>query len=747
MHFLEGALLMWSIQIKASIGTTPGNHKGLSPPSAPAATAAAAPSGGVPAPPHPSHITSPGELFRFWEEKASNLALLWCQLESPRVKKILYSLDKARSGYIPAFRGLIKDLAAIKTQCARRVLEHSIIKEAYIELHATDELQVVRGLLRPLFHGLMLLWVHGASGMSEEIENIVLPVRSICNELIRHGMRALGTNIDLFGADYSHEDAISSINSVIALGLETQIHYMEAKQKAAKANRVKSWKVPMQAMFERLDAFIERCGEVKEVLKIASQVSSLGGLEIGGRHGDSIAKSVHDALSAFELALSRLQSVNYGIFDIDSHQFHDDSKAFWAITTDVMRRIATLIRQSLGDCHTDESRFKLLESFGSVMSVSTVRDELEQHLIALLIDFEAELVRVGRIFYLGKDSPPLYLNMPPVAGALSWTHGLGERVRIPLYKYRGLGPIVTESEEMATVERGYRELVGGFKSFNLAKREAWEKEVGISVISKLDEPLLGRDSSRSGGHDVSQGELLFQPIYKHKGHHKRTLFVNFDGDLVLLLREVKYLMLLGLPVPEVAMGIYTQADKFRTWTGSLDLMTAKYNWVLASVLEVEAPLIADLLDKVDALVEVGIKKLTWNSPGIGEFIATTMGLVGEMAACLGMMKDNVAKIELVLGRWISTPMYHREDLLKLSLLEDLREDHSSMMEERASSMGDDSGIVIDILATTSKGITEMGRKQTAWQRYVSYVSGIVVASLSLAIQAIIAHMSIYGNNH
>ena len=40
-------------------------------------------------------------------------------------------------------------------------------------------------------------------------------------------------------------------------------------------------------------------------------------------------------------------------------------------------------------------------------------------------------------FYLERDGPPLYDNMPPVAGSIYWVRGLIERVSAPMAKFRG----------------------------------------------------------------------------------------------------------------------------------------------------------------------------------------------------------------------------------------------------------------------------------------------------------------------
>ena len=174
-------------------------------------------------------------------------------------------------------------------------------------------------------------------------------------------------------------------------------------------------------------------------------------MEIGGNLGPALTERVQDAVQSFNEVLDQFKAAKYGLFDIEADQFEADHKKFWQQTTDLEHRVATLIRQALDDCHTDEAAFKLLDSFESVLTRSIVQAELEPRLIQLLNDYAKELQRVQKTFRLEAHSPPIYNNMPPIAGALNWTCGIMSRVSIPLQHFKNLGPVITEADEMANV--------------------------------------------------------------------------------------------------------------------------------------------------------------------------------------------------------------------------------------------------------------------------------------------------------
>lgn len=66
-----------------------------------------------------------------------------------------------------------------------------------------------------------------------------------------------------------------------------------------------------------------------------------------------------------------------------------------------------------------------------------------------------------------------------------------------------------------------------------------------------------------------------------------------------LLREVKYLLILDIRVPERASKLYEKVNVYRSQTGNLDLIVNMYNDILSILLPVEKPLLADRIDRIN----------------------------------------------------------------------------------------------------------------------------------------------------
>jgi dynein heavy chain, axonemal len=98
------------------------------------------------------------------------------------------------------------------------------------------------------------------------------------------------------------------------------------------------------------------------------------------------------------------------------------------------------------------------------------------------------------------------------------------------------------------------------------------------------------------------------------------LAVNFDPELVNMLRETKYFIQLGIAVPQEADGVYKRSKTFRRHIGALDLVVAVWNRIQQTMLPVELPLVKLQVDELYARLADGFKSLDWNSASIDKFI-------------------------------------------------------------------------------------------------------------------------------
>jgi dynein heavy chain len=118
------------------------------------------------------------------------------------------------------------------------------------------------------------------------------------------------------------------------------------------------------------------------------------------------------------------------------------------------------------------------------------------------------------------EKNPIYRNLPPVSGTLTWTKGLKERIKTTYEKLTGFSKAITDREEFKDAEKLYHSLNKNIEEYERMKVTEWESEVEGYALEKLKLNILVRD----------EDDLLK---------------VNFDSDLVKMLREIKYFYLLN----------------------------------------------------------------------------------------------------------------------------------------------------------------------------------------------------------
>jgi dynein heavy chain len=163
--------------------------------------------------------------------------------------------------------------------------------------------------------------------------------------------------------DNEEKEACTKLQTVIDICVKFKDIYFEYK---AKANG--GWKLTINALFVRLDSFLERCHDILHLTNTIVQFKTLERVDIGGTKGKSLSESVKQIWDEFKEAVEEFKDVPYDIMDIQQKEFDEDFYKFRSKIKELERRLATVITQGFDDCDTIHGRFKLLESFEGLLT-------------------------------------------------------------------------------------------------------------------------------------------------------------------------------------------------------------------------------------------------------------------------------------------------------------------------------------------------------------------------------------------
>jgi dynein heavy chain len=561
-------------------------------------------------------------------------------------------------------------------------------------------------------HTILLIWTY--SQHYNTPSRLVVLIREICNAIINRCRHYIDGE-KIFGFVKNDEPHEAHEKLILALDVCSKFKdaYFEYKAKAKN-----QWKITTNALFVRLDSFSERCQDIKHLTNSIIQFTKLQKIDIGNTKGKTLSATVLQIYDEFRKAVDEFTTVQYDIMDIEKRQFDDDFYKFRQRIKELERRLASILTQGFDDCDTIIGKFKLLDSFEGLLNRPNIQDELEKKHITLLELYKQDLKTVAAIFMEGKalvdkidERAPISNNLPPIAGALNWTSGLLERIKEPMDKLTLLSQSIQDREEYKDVQKLYASLCKNLREYNDLKIKQWEQGVEDHTEDQLNKFLLYREAT---------------PLAE-----EGFVRVNFDPVLVRLLREVKYLLLLDIEVPERASLLYKKVDIYRTQTGNLEIIVNMYNEILATLLPVEKPLLAERIERMNKALWPGIGELKWNSQNIDPFINSAMTIVSDVDELVKKMKDNVKKMQEMMSRW-EKPLFDRK--MKPLYPEDLEQTHQSLVMPRLEDIRNHGKEIHKLMKDTAENI-KPDKKSPTWHAYVDYVNGLVIEGITTGINA------------
>jgi dynein heavy chain len=390
VHVLEGCLVTWTRQIKVVLKQDPEQllKRGQ----------------------HPGPISE----IQFWRQQSTDLNAIFRQLQSEQVRAVLQHLDQAKSTYNMPFAKLCKEVFGARAE-ANDNLRYLRPLESWFERLEQASLDTLTDLFRPITHMLLLVWNN--SRFYNTPNRLVVMVREICNELIKHAVKYInGEAIFTFIEDEEAHRARDMIKTILQVCGQFKHTYFDYKAKANLECPTNPWRIQNNALFVRLDAFLERCHDILDLTETVVQFSKLGKLEVGGTKGKTLSTSVQQIYADFEGAINAFRSVGYDIMDLEVKRFDDDFYEFRVTSKELERRLASVLNQGFEDATTIGGKFKLLDSFEGLLERPIIADELEKKQMSLISAYSEDLHSMQKLFLEKRESPPIPSNMPPTAG-------------------------------------------------------------------------------------------------------------------------------------------------------------------------------------------------------------------------------------------------------------------------------------------------------------------------------------------
>ncbi|XP_007433956.1 dynein heavy chain 9, axonemal, partial [Python bivittatus] len=641
--------------------------------------------------------------LEFWKNRYEDLQYIYGQLKARRILTMLELLDKVQSTYFPAFKSIFSDVEAALIE-AQDINMYLKPLQRPLEEIENVEFNEVKPLLNHMLHIVCLIW--GTSKYYCAPARIIVLLQEICSLLIQQAKNYLSPEDLLKG---EAEESLSKVQKAFNVFDYFKQTFEERRENLSNyfqpGQEVKEWDFPSIMVFAQLNNFLERLHMVYDLLMTVLDIEKLEKLEFSGIKGKSLSQQVLSMHEEFQEMYKVFSDRTYDCLDVANMEFEDDVYDFKNKMEDMDRRLGTLFGQAFDDAASVEHVFKLIDIFGSLLERPMIAVDAYDKYNFLIKMFERDLDD-AKLIYLKRIEEeteigysPVHKNMPLVAGGDRWAQELKYRIQIPFSNFRHLSHCSLDSVEGKRMVQKYEDLIQLLERYQEKLYEEWFQTVSVKAQYNLNQPLIQRDSK------------------------SKLITVNFDPQLVSVLREVSYLGEDRIGnIPETAAEIYASRESFRQLVANLDLMVTWYNKILCTVLEVEYPLIQSQLHAIDIQLKEAEETLNWKTKGLWDCISHMVNSVRNLEQTIQKTKDNTEEIQNIMKSWVF-PVFERKDGKKESLLY-LDNQHERL--DKHYQLITDSGHKIHFLIKENLRLFEADPSSDVWKAYLEHIDEIIL---------------------
>ncbi|CAI2736889.1 unnamed protein product, partial [Dicrocoelium dendriticum] len=700
---------------------------------------------------------TPSAEIDFWEAQVANLENIFDQLNAPKARQLAQILEGADSNYFTPFKEMFKSVVVALRE-AQDIHVHLTSLRPYIQELEQAEFDQIPRQIQPIFHLLCLIWANSKS--MRKPGRIVIILQELCN-LIIDQCRTYLDPVEILKADA--EEAIAKVEETLRTLQIFKHTYDEYRSKLAdyfrnvkdergKAVQPVLWEFKTELAFGRFDAFTERVKEIQHLMATYLEYMKLEKVVFGGTSGQSLNAQLQEISEKFFQAYKVFGDRTYDTMDSHNEEFTTDCNTFKDTVKDLDYRLANVMGKAMDDCTSAEQFLKLIAILASFLERPIIRDACEPkyRLLLQMIDDEIEIAKTIYDHHTmlpekqdpasipgqtsksepsnhdhrswlhlggwGKDKRirtvashgSVHKNMPRVAGNIQWASELTRRISIPVEMIGQLDLPLFQMKNGEIVWKKYQQMLKLLQDYQSHLFEEWTSGVDATCTVNLSHPLLVR---------APQSNMLR---------------INFDPELVAVLREAKYFRILGEEnLPNAAVELFAQNEMLRNFIVSLDMSCEWYNYLYINVTPTETELIREELVDLDEYVKKAETIICWNSEGAWTHIQLVHDRVQDLQRRVVQAQDNLQQQRNIMSTWSKLPLFERKDSRRDTLLSlDDREDrrHKRYVEikeagERISSILEDTRILLK---------AEEG--SSGWDRYVLIVDGIVEDGLCSTIE-------------
>jgi dynein heavy chain len=376
-----------------------------------------------------------------------------------------------------------------------------------------------------IFYSKMIYTISRYFNTSERISDLL---SKITEQMIANCKRCIldGKGKESFWTREPNE-LIQKLESCLRLHEAYQDEYHATKRKLEKDSNGRQFAFNELQIFGKFDLFCRRVIKLIDFFSTVDQFSSLS---------KSKLERIEPLVDQFEMIVKEFRSKGQDLLDYHQNKFDRDYVEFNVRISGLEGNLQQFINESFARITSITHSLNLLQKFQSVLQRESLKSDLDSKLNLIFQKYGLELENVQQLYEKQKRDPPIARNLPPVAGNIMWSRHLLNRIEVPMKRFESNQNVIA-SKDAKRIIKIYNKLAKTLVAFEFLWYKAW--------VQAIDQAKTGLQATL---------------IIRHPEDNK--LYVNFDHEILQLIREAKCLDRMRIEIPESSKIVLFQVRLF-----------------------------------------------------------------------------------------------------------------------------------------------------------------------------------------
>ncbi|KAF6020163.1 DNAH5 [Bugula neritina] len=524
-----------------------------------------------------------------WKKRMSKFNYLLDQIKSHNVKTVLGILQAAKSKSIKVWQELDRRITDAANEAKDNVKYLYTLEKFSDPLYHSDPVGMLEGI-PGLINAIRM--IHSISRYYNTSERMTSLFVKITNQMI--------TACKSYITDSGYETVWSQPPEAVLKKLDDCIKLNEEYQRCFHKTKKKLEEIPDERQFEfsemyifgKFDTFTRRLKKIIEMFNTIEMYSHLQ---------DSKIEGLELMASRFAVVVTSMKKKPYDYLDQRKMDFDSDFDEFKRAIQELHNNILSFMDMRFAKISSVQRAVQLLKKFERLELPNL---GIAEKYAKILAAYGREIDMVSKFYQKNKQDPPIARDLPEMAGKISWARQLYRRIQEPMDMFQEMSNLLQTTEGKKII-RNYNKVAKVLLEFEVLYHREWMRQVEV-VKSGLQSSLLVRHPET------------------------KDLYVNFDPQILTLIREAECMSRLNLEVPAAAVDLRTRQHSLKNSYNAIVLLLKENSRVRSKIPAAFELLMEPHIHHLDDIISPGISSYTWSSLKIEEYVEAVYAGLAEL---------------------------------------------------------------------------------------------------------------------